>query len=96
MRLCMFLALTLAACNACAPQPAPSPWVAPALDAQPPPVNAGVLACQHLRELGCPLGSDPNCAEAFSLPSKFRADPTCVMGAVTLANLAACNVTCQP
>jgi len=89
----MRILLLLALVAGCTP-PAIVPVPIDASDAAPLP--AAQMACQHLRDLGCPLGSDPNCASAFSLPTKFRADPTCVLGAANLAGLAACNVTCQP
>lgn len=83
------LVLAFVAC-----QPATAPVQVDASDAAPLP--AAQMACAHLRALSCPLGSDPNCAVAFSLPSKFGANPACVLGAATLGDLAACNVTCQP
>jgi hypothetical protein len=59
--------------------------------------DPGVSACQHLRALGCPLGDAGTCPQVFDLPSKFAADPACVLAATSLADLASkCNVTCQP
>lgn len=84
-------ALALTACPTNGPVPFP---IVDASDAAPLPVSQS--ACAHLRDLGCPLGSDPNCAAAFSLPAKFRANPACVLDAGRLADLAPCNVTCQP
>lgn len=83
----------LAACVHPAPGPAPIP---DASDAAPAPANdPATAACAHLRELGCPLGNDPNCAPTFRLPGKFGADPSCVSRAAAKSDLAACNVTCQ-
>jgi hypothetical protein len=97
MRAAVLLALLLPVL-ACTPAPSP---VAPTVDASdampaPAPLDVPSIACQHLRDLKCPLGSDPKCTMVFSLPSKFKADPTCVLGATTVAGLLPCNVTCQP
>jgi hypothetical protein len=100
MRALVFLALAGIAC--CTPAPAPVTPTTDASDAMPappgptPPLDAAEMACQHLRDLKCPLGSDPKCGTVFRLPSKFKADPTCVLGATTIAGLQPCNVTCQP
>lgn len=96
MRALLFLTLAFVACCTRPPNtPAPDASDAASLD-------TAAMACSHLRVLHCPLGSDPGCEAAFTLPSKFRADPSCVLGVDVLdggdasAGLAACNVTCQP
>lgn len=96
MRLLLFLALVIL--TACARPVTPLP--PDASDAAS--LDVPAMACQHLRDLHCPLGSAVGCEQAFALPSKFRADPTCVLGVEAAdggdasAGLAACNVTCQP
>jgi hypothetical protein len=91
-------AVVLAACQT--PQPIAPP--VDASDAMPAPVTTtqpidqAATACAHLRDLKCPLGSDPKCETVFRLPTKFKANPTCVLGATTVAGLLPCNVTCQP
>jgi hypothetical protein len=73
----------LAAAGTCTPSSAPNPHA-----------DLAAAACARLSDAGCPLGDDPNCEAAFRLPSRFGADPACVLAAD--AGFAACNVTCVP
>ena len=75
----------------CGTAPTPTP--------DPVPVADYSAVCQHLAELGCPEGKEPECADAFGrFQSGRMADlrPTCLMRAETATEVRACgSVLCE-
>ena len=59
------------------------------------PSDPATRACQHLEDLGCPLGTKPTCRAVFELDPKWGISPACVLSAKTPADLASCHVTCR-
>ena len=75
----------------CGTSPTPTPDPVPVVDYS--------AVCQHLAELGCPEGKEPECADAFGrFQSGRMADlrPSCLMVAKTATEARTCgSVLCE-
>ena len=75
----------------CGTSPTPTPDPVPVVDYS--------AVCQHLAELGCPEGKEPECVDAFGRFQRGRMvdlAPVCLMAATTTEAVRACkSVLCE-